>query len=259
MNRKVRYLSVMSVLFILIIGERPALANDLLPGDILTAQEIRTLVSGRTVEVTFTREKVKGIFYFNANGEFEQLVDNWLEKGHWRVNKKARLCTSVEKEKWNCRMLVRNRDDISQYLVKKAESSRPELTYEGFHEGDDRLEQAKASSPPLERLHKEEIFRLFADKTVESITVRKGRHSLTYYYPNGTLELTRNGRYYNGTWRVTDNDRMCLSLEGSKEKCRIIVRQGSSYSKYIVKLNGKHQKSIRYRIFLAGKRLRPER
>ena len=150
-------------------------------------------------------------------------------------------------------MLIRNMADIGQYVAKKDGNHRLELTYVNFNNGNKLLALVKSSSPPLVKLKKEEIIMLFSDKTVESKTVRKGRVSLTYYRPDGTLEVSRNGKKHSGAWRVTDNNRMCLNIENSKEKCRIIVKQGAFYSKYIVKKNGQHQQSINYRRFMPGK------
>ncbi|MEA3363749.1 MAG: hypothetical protein U9Q61_10845, partial [Thermodesulfobacteriota bacterium] len=99
------------------------------------------------------------------------------------------------------------------------------------------------------------VTRLFSDKTVQSVTVRKGRVSLTYYDPNGTLEQLRDGTKRYGSWRVTKNGRICLAFEGSREKCRIIVKEGKLFKKYIVKKNGQHQYVVRYRQFLPGKQL----
>jgi len=144
-------------------------------------------------------------------------------------------------------------EDIGQYVAKKGGNHRRELTYQKFNDGNILSGIAKTPSAPLEKLWKNEIVKLFSDKTVESETVRKGRVSLTYYNPDGTLVLFRNGKKHSGTWRVTDKDRMCLKIENSKEKCRIIVRQGTAFSKYIVKKNGQHQRSINYRRFMPGK------
>jgi hypothetical protein len=203
--------------------------------------------------VLFTKKKEKSVFFFNPNGQFQRLFNNWLEKGNWQVKENDRLCIRIAGESWKCRMLIRDKEGISQFIVKNNGKHQRELTYENFTDGNKLLELTNLSSPPLEKLNKKEIVMLFSERTVESETVRKGRVSMTYYYPDGTLELLRNGKEHSGVWRVTDNDRMCLKLEDSKEKCRIIVRQGSSYSKYIVKNHGKHQRSINYRWFRPGK------
>jgi hypothetical protein len=254
MKRRVCYLYLMLiVLSFLFFTERSLQAQVPLPSDILSASEIRSLISGQTAEVAIVKTKGTGLFYFDPNGEFKQLLDNWLEVGHWKVDKGDRLCTRITEGPWKCRMLIRNMQDIGQYVVKKDGNHRRELTYENFSNGNKLLAFKKSSSAFLEKLRREEIVMLFADKTVESETVRKGRVSLTYYHPDGTLELFRNGKKHSGVWRVTDTNRMCLKIEDSKEKCRIIVKQEASFSKYIVKKNGQHQRSINYRRFMPGK------
>lgn len=254
MQRRVHdfWVTFVTVLFFMMIAMRLP-AESFFPSDVLSAMEIKKLVEGKTAEVFFIKKQEKGVFFFNSNGEFQRLINNWLENGNWQVKEKDRLCIRITGESWKCRMLIKDKEGIGQFIVKKNGKHQRQLTYENFTDGNKLLELTKTSSPPLEKLNKKEIVMLFSDKTVESETVRKGRVSMTYYYPDGTLELLRNGEEHPGVWRVTDDDKMCLKLENSKEKCRIIVRQGSSYSKYIVKKNGKHQRSINYRWFRPGK------
>ena len=85
------------------------------------------------------------------------------------------------------------------------------------------------------------------------MTASQGRVSLSYYALDGTVEQIRDGARRNGTWRVSKNDRMCLQMENLQERCRIIVREGDEYKKYIVKKNGNHQHSVSYRKFVLGK------
>ncbi|PNU21785.1 hypothetical protein C2E25_00720 [Geothermobacter hydrogeniphilus] len=105
---------------------------------------------------------------------------------------------------------------------------------------------------PVGTLNGEQIRLLFADKTVESITAVKHRVSLTYYAPNGDVRQLRKGIKRFGHWRVTKNGRMCLQMEGLREKCRIIVKENGTYKKYIVKKNGRHQHTVTYRSFKPG-------
>ena len=221
---------------------------------ILAAKEITRLIYDQTSEITFTQKGDKGLCYFNPNGEYMQLKDNWLVKGNWIVSKQDRLCITTGNKDEKCRMLILNKaGGVDQYIAKKNGDHKLELTYDSFKVGNKIVDLAASQEPPFEKLKKEEIIQLFAGNTVESKTVRKGRESLIYYAPDGTLELSRNGRLYSGVWRVTDEDKMCLKIMDSKEKCRIIVKQGETYSKFIVKKNGQHQQSIGYHRFLPGK------
>ena len=116
--------------------------------------------------------------------------------------------------------------------------------------------QARLQGPllPVGTLTRDEVIRLFSGKTVESITASKGRVSHTYYAPDGKLEQLQEGSRRFGTWRVTDNARICLKMEGLEEKCRIIVQEGKEVKKYIVKKSGQHQHSVSYRNFRNGKK-----
>jgi hypothetical protein len=107
---------------------------------------------------------------------------------------------------------------------------------------------------PLGTLKKEQVIKLFSGQTVESVTASKSRVSQSYYSPDGTVEQVRNGAKRYGKWRVRSDARICLQMEALEEKCRIIVKEGDEYQKYIVKKNGHHQHSVSYRKFAPGKR-----
>lgn len=106
---------------------------------------------------------------------------------------------------------------------------------------------------PAETLGRTKVFALFYDKTVESVTLGKGRVSLSYYSPTGEIRQLREGQQRLGTWRVNKNGRICLAMDGAKEKCRVMVREADgSYRKYVVKKNGKHRAVVGYRRFIPG-------
>ena len=105
---------------------------------------------------------------------------------------------------------------------------------------------------PQGTLNSDEIFYLFNDRTVHSVTAVRGRESISYYDPNGEIRQLRNDIKRVGRWRVTDHDRICLQMEDLPEKCRIIVEDNGHYKKYIVRKDGKHQHSVSYPRFLTG-------
>lgn len=111
--------------------------------------------------------------------------------------------------------------------------------------------EAGVSLPPG-TLSSAEVFILFNNKTVSSITAVKQRESVSYYDPNGVIRQQRKGIKRTGQWRVTDNDRICLQMEDLPEKCRIVVKEDGSYKKYIVRKNGIHQHIISYTEFRMG-------
>lgn len=93
---------------------------------------------------------------------------------------------------------------------------------------------------------------LFSGQTVESVLDKSGRVSLTYYNPNGELRQLQNGEKLGGSWHVRDDGRICLQIEDGGQKCRIIVKDGPVYRKYIVKLDGNHEPIITYKSFRNG-------
>lgn len=105
---------------------------------------------------------------------------------------------------------------------------------------------------PVGTLDAAAVTALFSGKTVESITNNSGRISLTYYNPNGELRQLQYGTKRSGTWRVRQDGRICLSFPGASNQCRIIVKEGDTYQKYVVKRNGQHQPVVTYRTFRDG-------
>jgi len=93
---------------------------------------------------------------------------------------------------------------------------------------------------------------LFSGKTVESVTDNSGRISLTYYNPNGELRQLQNGEKRSGAWKVRSDGRICLDFPGGSSQCRIIVKEGEIYRKYVVKRDGEHQPVVTYRSFSEG-------
>lgn len=113
------------------------------------------------------------------------------------------------------------------------------------------LDLAMATLPPG-TLSSEQLLARFSGQTVESVTAAQGRESLSYYHPGGELRQQRLGKTRRGHWRVTKEHQICLQMEDLPEKCRIVVREGEEYRKYIVRKNGRHQHTVTYRTFHPG-------
>ena len=105
---------------------------------------------------------------------------------------------------------------------------------------------------PQGTLNAAEVTKLFSGKSVESILEKNGRVSLTYYNPNGSLRQLQDGIRRSGVWRVREDSRICLDFAGDRDRCRIIVKEGNTYVKYIVKNDGQHERIITYRSFREG-------
>jgi hypothetical protein len=114
------------------------------------------------------------------------------------------------------------------------------------------LETGTGVDLPAGILNAENIRALFINFTVHSVTALKRQKSVSYYDPDGEIRQLRKGIVRIGRWRITDDDRICLKMESFPEKCRIIVKEGGVYNKYIVKKNGKHQLSVHYVAFESG-------
>lgn len=105
---------------------------------------------------------------------------------------------------------------------------------------------------PLGTLTASEVNVLFTGYTVESVLNSSGRKSLTYYNPNLEMIQLQNGAKRSGYWRVREDGRICLKFGTEDEKCRIIVKEGETYYKYIVKKSGNHERVLSYTSFRKG-------
>jgi len=105
---------------------------------------------------------------------------------------------------------------------------------------------------PQGTLNAAEVTKLFSGKSVESTLDNNGRVSLTYYNSDGSLRQLQDGTRRSGVWRVREDGRICLDFVGERERCRIIVKEGNTYVKYIVKMDGQHDRIITYRSFRDG-------
>lgn len=105
---------------------------------------------------------------------------------------------------------------------------------------------------PAGTLNAAEVTKLFSGKSVESILDKNGRKSLTYYNPDGSLRQLQDGNRRSGVWRVREDGRICLDFAGERDRCRVVVKEGNTYVKYIVKKNGQHERIITYRSFRDG-------
>ena len=113
---------------------------------------------------------------------------------------------------------------------------------------------SRKTSPPLPpgTLNAQEVTALFSDRTAESILYSNNRVSLTYYNPNGNVRQLQKGLKRDGVWRVRGDGRICLQFGPEREQCRIIVKEGEKYVKYIVKKDGRHERVLAYTSFIQG-------
>lgn len=105
---------------------------------------------------------------------------------------------------------------------------------------------------PANTLNSEQLYSLFVGNTVESVSLSKGRKSLTYYDPDGQVRQQRGNQTRLGQWRITKRGRICLQMENKKKKCRIILRENGTYKKYIVKKSGDHKLVVSFTRFMPG-------
>ena len=226
-----------------------------LPKGTLFDGRVEGLIYGKTVEAVSPDQKTRQLIYFVPNGNIRQVRNQELEQGTWKITEKGRLCVQVEDQKKQCRILVPDAEGYRLYQVKKDGKHTHTMSFISFHTGDNLAKLTKGPILPRGTLGRKRVEKLFSGKTVESLTADKGRVSLTYYGPKGEVIQERKGQRRAGQWRVAKAGRICLQMENLKEKCRIIVKEGNVYKKYIVKKNGRHQHTVSYRSFTPGNQL----
>lgn len=64
--------------------------------EFLGAEEVKQLISGKTVEAINPRRAVSSVTYFDPDGTFRQLLDGKQEKGTWSVDDDGYLNTNKE-------------------------------------------------------------------------------------------------------------------------------------------------------------------
>jgi hypothetical protein len=246
----------LSVLFALLFAHQYAMAEQpviVLPEGTLNAEQIERQFTGKSAVAKVGEKERAEVYYFAEDGRVIEARDGWQKTGKWYVRDDGRLCIDLKGEHRDCRMIIQEGNKYHQYAAKLDGNHRYEQTYSDFRDGNQLLKLSPKPLLPLGTLKKKQIIKLFSDQTVESVTASKSRMSHSYYAPDGTLEQVRNGTKRYGKWRVTKNARICLQMENLREKCRIIVKDGDEYKKYIVKKNGHHQHSVSYRKFAPGK------
>jgi hypothetical protein len=259
MNRIFLPLEALALLFVFLISTPSTVAAMagsppiVLPEGVLDASQIKPLFSGNTTLATVEGKDRERVFFFGEEGQLIKVRNGFQELGTWEVRDDGRLCTDLASSGRDCRIIVKKGAQYQQYAVKKDGDHRYEMTYDVFQKGEHLAKLSKDPILPTGTLKRKDVIELFSGKTVESETATKGRVSHTYYNPDGTLEQIRNGSIRTGRWRVSKEARMCLEMEGFKEKCRIIVKEKDKVKKYIVKKNGQHQHSVSYRNFTPGK------
>ena len=254
-----RFLKIGCILAVLIVSfsaklfakdEKPIIV---MPGDVLNAEQIEGQFKGKSAVAKVADDERVEVYYFADDGRVIEARNGWQKTGKWYVRDDGRLCIDLKGEHRDCRMIIKEGNNYHQYAAKLDGNHRYEQTYSDFRQGDQLLKMSPEPLLPLGTLKKEQVIELFSGQTVESVTANKSRVSHSYYDPDGTVEQLRNGDKRYGKWRVRSDARICLQMEDLEEKCRIIVKEGDEYKKYIVKKNGHHQHSVSYRKFAPGK------
>ncbi|MFT5720537.1 MAG: hypothetical protein ACI9W6_000837 [Motiliproteus sp.] len=102
-------------------------------------------------------------------------------------------------------------------------------------------------------LNSEQLYTLFANKTVESNNLSNNKISYTFYTDDGQVIQQRDDKVRTGQWKINSKGKICLNMENKGFGCRYVVRKGEEYLKYRKNKEGKFEPIIRYGTFVPGK------
>ncbi|MGK2907865.1 MAG: hypothetical protein ACSLFH_16200 [Desulfuromonadales bacterium] len=109
--------------------------DPLLPAGTLSSEELMQLFSGQTVEsVTAEKGRVSQTYY-NPDGTLEQRQGGEQRFGKWRVTNDARICLQMEDLQEKCRIIVKEKDEVRKYIVKKNGQHQHSVSYRKFSPG----------------------------------------------------------------------------------------------------------------------------
>ena len=100
-----------------------------------------------------------------------------------------------------------------------------------------------------EELSATEITKLVSGKTVEGVSVKKGKLKpyTAYYSPEGTIQAKHwygkkqksKWKKRNGKWWMDNKGRICVKWENTdKKNCLVIKKEGEIYRQYRIEKNG---------------------
>jgi len=89
------------------------------------------------------------------------------------------------------------------------------------------------------KLNAQEVRDLFSNKTVNAFHELKKVPVSLFYNKNGNVSgVFANGKLGSTTWSVKESGKICLKVK-AKDLCFDVIKNGSTYNKYLVKTNGK--------------------
>lgn len=83
----------------------------------LSAEEVKQLITGKTVEAENPRRATSSVTYFDTDGTFRQLLEGKPEKGTWSVSDDGYLCTNREGWGSSCRKISKEGEVWKLYKV----------------------------------------------------------------------------------------------------------------------------------------------
>lgn len=98
-----------------------------------------------------------------------------------------------------------------------------------------------------------EIRYLFSGQIVEGIHEIQNFKFIHYYGRDGDLiSVQPNGRKTKGTWRISDDERLCIHLKGDQEICRGVMQIDGVTKKFVETRSGKTKIVVTFKSFRTG-------
>ena len=112
------------------------LTTSVFAGPFMSAEEITTLVSGKTVSGKGLKKDFTVRTYFKADGTMDGQKNGNKRSGKWHVNDDDMMCIEFDDGAGNCRYIKDNGDGTySKVKVKGSGKMIPVLLYESIDDG----------------------------------------------------------------------------------------------------------------------------
>ena len=92
--------------------------------DVLTEDEVRSLISGNTLRGIYLGQKIPFESYFNPDGTVYQNRDGESREGEWFVDKQGKHCVKWVSAEPKCRVVMRNNDEYIEFTINKKTGKR---------------------------------------------------------------------------------------------------------------------------------------
>ena len=83
----------------------------------LNGEEVKALISDKTVESKYPRKGFSITTYYALDGTFRQIKKGEFRKGSWCIDSNRQLCSTAEGGSGSCRLIAKEGDSWKAYKI----------------------------------------------------------------------------------------------------------------------------------------------